>query len=389
MNLTAVKRILGTLLLTALLSGTVTAQEPIKVGMVTTLSTGAGYLGDHVRKGFELALSQQDEFSVELLVEDDGLSPETGLQIAERMIEREGVQLMTGIIFSNVAMAVVPRVVRQDIIYMSPNAGPSALAGRGCHENYFNVAWQNDNLHEAMGQYVSDQGYSNVYLLAPNYAAGQDALAGFKRFYTGNIAGEVYTQLDQTDYAAEIASLRAAQPDAVFFFYPGGMAINFMRQYAQAGLTGQIPTFGSAFSFDDVILDALGDAGIGTFNTSQWSPDLDNPANQAFVQAYRERYDEYPTLYASQGYDAANLILSALRATGGSLDDLDAFRAALKEANFDSVRGDFRFNTNNHPIQDIYVREAYRDEAGNVTNRLVGTVFTDHEDAYVGECPMQ
>jgi branched-chain amino acid transport system substrate-binding protein len=378
------------ILFAVLLLGAAAAQEgPIRIGMVTTLSTGSGYLGDHVRKGFELALNMDDAFEIELLVEDDGLNPETGLAIAERMIERDGVQLMTGIIFSNVAMAVVPRVVRQGIVYVSPNAGPSQLAGAGCHENYFNAAWQNDNLHEAMGQYVSDQGFDNVYLLAPNYAAGQDALAGFKRFYRGEIAGEVYTQLNQADYAAEISQLRAARPDAVFFFYPGGMAIDFIRQYAQAGLVGQIPTFGPAFSFDDTLLDAIGDAAVGIFNTSQWSPDLDNPANRRFVDAYRERYDEYPTLYSSQGYDAANLILSALRATGGSLDDQDAFRAALKEANFESVRGEFRFNTNNHPIQNIYVREAYRDENGNITNRLVGTVFTDHEDAYVGECPLE
>jgi branched-chain amino acid transport system substrate-binding protein len=363
--------------------------EPIKIGMVTTLSTGGGYLGDHVRKGFELAVEMRGSpIEIELIVEDDAQNPEQAVQIVDRLVEREGVQIMTGVIFSNVAMATVPRLVRRGIIYISPNAGPSELAGRGCHPNYFNVAWQNDNLHEAMGKHLMDQGYQNVYLLAPNYPAGQDALAGFKRYYTGPLAGEVYTQFGQTDYAAEISALRAAGPDAVFFFYPGGMGINFIRQYAQAGLIGQIPLFGSAFSFDDTLLDAVGEAAVGTFNTSQWSPDLDNPANRAFVAAYREKYNEYPTLYSSQGFDAANLILSALEKVNGDLSDLDAFREALREADFDSVRGSFRFGNNQHPIQNIYLREAYVDEHGNITNRLVGTIFEDHQDAYAAECPM-
>jgi branched-chain amino acid transport system substrate-binding protein len=282
----------------------------------------------------------------------------------------------------------VPKVVRDGVIYVSANAGPAELAGKGCHENYFNAAWQNDNLHEAMGQYVTDQGFQNVYILAPNYPAGRDALAGFKRFYKGNLAGEVYTTLNQTDYAPELAALRAANPDATFFFLPGGMGINFVKQYAQAGLTEMIPLFGPAFSFDDTLLDAVGDAAIGIKNTSQWSKDLDNEANKRFVEAYREKYDHYPTLYSSQGFDTANLILSALKKTNGDVSDTGALRAALREADFESVRGEFRFGPNQHPIQDIYVREAYKDESGNITNRLVGKVFEDHADAYAAECQM-
>lgn len=385
---TLTKGLLAGIAAVALGSGAALA-EPVKVGMVTTLSTGAGYLGEDVRDGFVLALEMAEATDrVELLVEDDGLEPERGVQIAERMVERDGVQVMTGIIFSNVAMAVVPRLVRDGMIYLSPNAGPSQLAGQGCHENYFNVAWQNDNLHEAMGAYVAQQGFSNVYLLAPNYPAGKDALTGFKRFYDGEVAGEVYTQLGQTDYAAELANLRAAEPDAVFFFYPGGMGINFVKQAASTGISQEVPFFGPAFSFDDTLLDAVGEAAIGIKNTSQWSPDLDNAANQAFVAAYKEKYDRYPTLYSSQGFDTANLLLSAMAAVGDDVADQDAFREALRAADFVSVRGDFAFAANQHPIQDIYVREAYQDDTGNITNRVIGTVLEDHQDAYVGECGM-
>lgn len=372
--------------------GSALAAEPVKIGMVTTLSTKAGYLGEDIRDGFKLALEQGGGklggIPVELLVDDDGRKPEKGKQIADRFIKRDGVKLMTGIVFSNVAMAVVPKVVRKGVFYISPNAGPSKLAGKGCHENYFNVAWQNDNLHEAMGQYVSDEGFKDVYLLAPNYPAGKDALAGFKRFYRGKVAGEVYTRLGQSDYAAELANLRAAKPDAVFFFLPGGMGINFLKQYAQAGLNKKIPVFGPAFSFDERLLKAVGAAALGVRNASQWTHDLDNPENKAFVAAFRKAYGRTPTLYASQGYDTAHLIGSALKAVDGDLSRTDAFRKALEKADFASVRGSFRFGSNHHPIQDIYVREVVKGADGSITNKTLGKVFSDHADAYAAECRM-
>jgi branched-chain amino acid transport system substrate-binding protein len=377
---------------TLLLSGQLFAAEPVKIGMITTLSTKAGYLGEDIRDGFQLAITQEGGtlggVAVELLVEDDAAKPEKGKQIAERFAVKDGVKIMTGIVFSNVAMAVVPKVVRDGIVYLSANAGPSKLAGSGCSPNYFSVAYQNDNLDEVVGQYVTEAGFTNVYLLAPNYPAGKDHLAGFKRYYQGNIAGEVYTKLDQADYAAEIATLRAAGPDAVFFFLPGGMGINFLKQYAQAGLQESIPLFGPAFSFDERILAAVGDAALGVKNGSQWTHDLDNPANRQFVEAYRETYGRTPTLYASQGYDTARLIASALERVGGDLGDLEPFKAELKKADFASVRGTFRFGTNQHPVQDLYIREVIKTDSG-YTNRTLQKVFTDHVDAYAAECPMQ
>ena len=379
-------------ILLGLTAAAAVAQEPVKIGMVTTLSTKAGYLGEDIRDGFQLAIQQGGGqlggVPVELLVDDDGRKPEKGKQIADRFMKRDQVKIMTGIVFSNVAMAVVPKVVRSGVFYVSPNAGPSMLAGKGCHQNYFNVAWQNDNLDEVMGQFVSEAGYNNVYLLAPNYPAGKDHLAGFKRYYKGGVAGEVYTKLGQSDYAAELANIRAAKPDAVFFFLPGGMGINFLKQYAQSGLNQSIPVFGPAFSFDERILKAVGDAALGVKNGSQWTHDLDNPANKAFVAAFRDAYGRMPTLYASQGYDAARLIGSALAAVGGDMTKEDGFRQALKKADFESVRGSFRFGSNNHPVQDIYVREVVRTADGGYTNKTLKKVFSDHADAYASECRM-
>ncbi|MGB3406299.1 MAG: ABC transporter substrate-binding protein, partial [Jannaschia sp.] len=288
------------------------------------------------------------------------------------------------IIWSNLAMAVIPSAVAQGKFYLSPNAGPSQLAGAGCHENYFNVAWQNDNLHEAAGAYANGAGYANSFILAPNYPAGQDALTGYKRLYEGGLAGELFTELGQTDYAAEIAQIRASGADSVYFFLPGGMGISFLKQYADSGV--DIPVIGPAFSFDQGILQAVGEAALGVVNTSQWSKDIDNPTNAAFVKSFSAEYGRLPSLYASQGFDTANLLMSALDVATPAADP-DAFRAALKAADFDSTRGDFSFGPNNHPIQDIYAREVIK-EGDVFTNRIIGVALEDHGDVYAADCKM-
>lgn len=369
---------------TALAAGAAQAfADPVKVGMITTLSGGGASLGIDVRDGFELALKQAGRDDIELIIEDDARKPDLAVQLSDKLIQSDKVDVMTGIIWSNLAMAVIPGAVAQDKIYLSPNAGPSALAGAGCNKNYFNVAWQNDNLHEAMGAYASSAGYEKAFIMAPNYPAGQDALTGFKRFFKGEIANELYTKLGQTDYAAEIAEIRASGADSVFFFLPGGMGISFMKQYAGAGV--DVPLLGPAFSFDQGILQAVGDAALGVKNTSQWSKDLDNETNKAFVESFQDEYDRLPSLYASQGFDTANLLISAMDAA--SISDKDAFRAALKAADFKSTRGDFKFGPNNHPIQDIYVREVIK-EGDVYTNKLVGVALEDHADAYAADCKM-
>jgi len=293
------------------------------------------------------------------------------------------VDVLTGIIWSNLAMAVVPSATAQGKFYLSVNAAPSQLAGPGCNPNYFSISYQNDNLHEAAGAYANDAGYKNMFILAPNYPAGKDSLSGFKRFYEGELAGEVYTQLGQTDYAAEIAQIRASGADSVFFFLPGGMGIAFMKQYAQSGV--DIPLIGPAFSFDQNILQAVGDAALGVKNTANWSKDIDNAANKAFVESYQAEYGRLPSVYASYGYDTANLLLSAM--DKASVGDADAFRAALEAADFDSVRGKFSFASNHHPIQDIYVREVVK-EGDILTNKIVATAMTDRDNAYIGDCKM-
>jgi len=376
---------LKTALLAASLAAlsTTALADPVKVGMITTLSGGGAGLGIDVRDGFMLAVKQSGNTDIEVVIEDDQQKPDIAVQLADKMIQSDKVDVLTGIIFSNLAMAVIPSAVAQGKFYLSPNAGPSALAGAGCNANYFNVAWQNDNLHEAAGAYANQAGFANSFILAPNYPAGQDALTGYKRMYSGALAGELYTELGQTDYAAEIAQIRASGADSVFFFLPGGMGISFLKQYADSGVG--LPVVGPAFSFDQGILQAVGAAALGVKNTSQWSKDIDNATNKAFVETFQAEYGRLPSLYASQGFDTANLLISAMGKA--AVTDADAFRAALKAADFASTRGDFKFNTNNHPIQDIYVREVIQ-EGDVFTNKIIGVALMDHGDAYAAECKM-
>jgi len=366
------------------------AQAPVKIGMVTTLSGPGGYLGADVRDAFNLAIEMEGGklggVPVQVLIEDDALKPGQGKEIAERFMKTERVKLLTGIIFSNVAGAVVPDVLDNGGIYVSPNAGPSNFAGKECHANYFVVSWQNDTLHESAGQNATNLGFKRAVVLAPNYQAGRDAIAGFKRFFKGEVVGEIYTRLDQTDFAPEMAQVRAAKPDVVFQFHPGGLGITFARQYQQAGLLETIPMVVAAPSLDSVILRAVGDAAQGVHISSHWNSDLPNAANKEFVAAFQKKYSRMPTYYASQGYDTARAIGAALKATGGKVDDTKAFSAAMRKADFQSVRGNFKFGPNNHPINDWYSLRVERASDGNLAIVTKGRILENHGDFYAKDC---
>ena len=364
------------------LTATTALAADLKVGMITTLSGGGASLGIDVRDGFNLAV-QQSGMDIEVIVEDDQRKPDIAVQLADKLIQSEKVDVMTGIIWSNLLLAVAPSATRQGVFYLSPNAGASAMAGKGCHENYFNVSWQNDDLPMASGDLANAEGFKKAFLMAPNYPAGKDMATGYRRTYQGEVVGEVYTKLGQKDYAAEIAQIRASGADHVFYFLPGGMGIAFIKQYANSGV--DIPLTGTAFNFDQGILQAVGSAAVGIKNTSQWTPDLDNAANKAFVETFKAEFGRIPSLYASQGFDTANLLVSALKKAKPG--DKDAFREAIRAADFAAVRGDFKFSANHHPIQDIYVREVV--QAGDVfTNKLVGVAVEDHVNPYVDDCKM-
>ncbi|MCR4523930.1 MULTISPECIES: ABC transporter substrate-binding protein [Bosea] len=377
---------------TTLAASTALAQQPVKIGMITTLSGPGGYLGQDIRDAFKLAIDLEGGklggVPVELVVEDDALKPGQGKQIAEKMLKTDGIKILTGIVFSNVAGATVPDIVDSGALYVSPNAAPSNFAGKECNANYFVVSWQNDSLHESAGQYATNLGYKKAFILAPNYQAGKDALTGFKRMFKGEIAGEVYTRLDQTDFAPEMAQIRAANPDVVFQFHPGGLGIAFLRQYQQAGLLGKTPMVLAEPSLDATTLKAVGESALGLSVTAHWNSDFDNAANKKFMEAWTKAYSRAPTYYASQGYDAALAIASALKATGGKTD-VPALRTAMAKADFQSVRGAFKFGPNQHPVQDWYALKVEKGADGTPILKTTGTkVLSNHGDVYAKDCKL-
>ena len=370
------------------------AADKVKVGFVSTLSGPSAALGVDIRDAFMLAVKlnggKLGGLPADVTIVDDQFKPDVGKQAFERLVKRDRVDFMTGVVFSNIMLAGLPEAVNAKTFYLSPNAAPSPIAGKGCSPYFFAVSWPNDAYHEAAGQYATNQGVKSAFLLAPNYQAGKDSLAGFKRFYKGQVVAEVYSKLGQLDYAAELAEIRAAKPEVVYTFLPGGMGINFIKQFVAAGLNKTTKLIQPGFGTDQDVIRAVGEPMLGLFDAAHWGMDLDNAANKRFVAEFEKEYKRLPTVYASQGYDTAMLIDSAVKAVGGKLDDKDALRAALKAAKFDSVRGDFKFNTNQYPIQNYYLREIQKDAQGRLVNRIVGQpIFTAHGDAYVQDCPMR
>ena len=385
---------LATLAALALIAAqTSLAADKVKVGFVSTLSGPGAGLGVDIRDGFNLAMKQLGGklggLTAEIQIADDQQSVDVAKQTADKFVKKDKVDFMTGIVFSNIMLAVGPAVFQNQTFYISANAGPSQYAGEQCNPFFFNVAWQNDNLHEAVGKIVQDKGYKNVVIVTPNYPGGKDAVSGFKRYYKGNVAEEVYTKLGQLDYAAELAQIRAIKPDALFFFLPGGMGINFVKQFVASGLSRDTQLFAPGFSADEDVIKAVGAPMMGMFNSSHWAHDMDNAENKRFVADFQKEYGRMPSLYASQGYDAALMIDGAVRDVKGKVEDKVALQKALEAKHFKSVRGDFRFNSNHYPVQNYYLRVVGKDAGGRITNRMMGTIFTNHADAYASACRMK
>ena len=368
------------------------AQDKVKIGILTTLTGPPAVLGGQLRNGFQLAVKdlggKLGGREAEIIVADDELKPDIAVSKVKALVERDKVDFVVGPIFSNILQSIMKPVADGDTILISPNAGTSNFAGKECNPNLFVTSYQNDQVHEVLGKYAQDSGIKKVFLIAPNYQAGKDSLNGFKHYFKGEILDEVYVPLGQLDYQAELTRIAAAQPDAVFVFLPGGMGVNFVKQFRQAGLADKVK-FLSAFTVDESTLPAQQDAALGFFGGANWAPNLDNPQNKAFVAAYEKEYNAVPATYAFQAYDAAQLIDSAVRAVNGNLSDKNALRAALKKADFKSLRGKFTFNNNHYPIQDFYLVKVAKRPDGKFQTEIAEKVFTDYGDPHAKDCQMK
>jgi branched-chain amino acid transport system substrate-binding protein len=379
----------------ALLAAPAWAQnKTVKIGFITTLSGPQAIIGNDMKNSVELALDhlgrKMGGVPVEVIYEDDSFKPDVGKQKSEKLVQQDKVDFVSGYIWSNVLLASLKSVTDDgDTILVGANAGPSQIAGELCNKNFFTTSWQNDQTTMAMGEQLNKSGVKKVYLMAPNYAAGKDMLQGVRRSYKGEVIGEDLTKWpDQLDFSAELAKIQAAKPDAVFVFYPGAAGVQFLTQYAQAGLKGKIPLY-TAFTIDATTLPQQKELALGVLGAQTWVNDLPNDANKKFVADFKKKHGTYPSFYGQQSYDAIMLINSAVTGLKGDLSNKDKTRAELKKANFTSTRGPFKFNTNNFPIQNVYIQETVKDSEGNLTLKTVETILKDFKDPYHDKCPMK
>lgn len=373
-------------------AGSAGAQEKLKVGVISTLSGPPAVLGQQLRNGFQLAVKdlggKLGGRDVEVIVQDDELKPDVAVTKARAFVDRDKVDFVVGPIFSNILLAIAKPITDSGAILISPNAGPSSFAGKECNPNFFVTSYQNDQMPEVMSKYANDTGIKNAYIIAPNYQAGKDSLNGFKRNFKGKIVDEVYVPLNTLDYSAELSRIASEAPEAIYVFLPGGMGVNFVKQFRQAGLADKVK-FLSSFTVDEGTLPAQQDAAVGLFAGGNWAPSLDNPKNKAFVAAFEKEFGSVPGSYAMQAYDTALLIDSALKQTKGVTTDKEALRAAIKKADFQSLRGKFKFNNNNYPIQDFYLVKAAKRPDNKYQTEIVQKVLTDFADVYAGDCKMK
>ncbi|HEY3076164.1 MAG TPA: ABC transporter substrate-binding protein [Burkholderiales bacterium] len=371
------------------------AANELKIGFLSTLSGPAGGIGIEIRDGFNLAVKlaggKLGGLPTEVIFADDTLNPDTGRQLAERLLKRDRVNLMTGVVFSNVMLAIWPTIQESKVFYIAPNATPTKISGEGCNPYFVSASWPNEGYHEAAGHFAKSKKYANAYLIAPNYPAGKDATSGFKRGFAGTISAEVYVKLNQLDYSAELAQIRAAKPAALYAFLPGGMGINFIKQFVAAGLSSEVPLVVPGFVDDQDIVRAVGEPMLGIFDTAHWAYDLDNEANRKFVAEFEKEYKRIPSVFAEQGYTTALIIDGAVRTAKGKVEDVKAFHSALMgaPARVKTPRGDWKFAPNGTPIQDYYLRVVAKDAKGRLVNKKIGTVLSKHVDFWAKDCKMK
>jgi len=386
----------GTATIAALAFGLqpVWAQDSVKIGFVSTFSGPQAAIGEDMRRSVELALEhlggKMGGKKIEVVYEDDQFKPDVGKARSEKLVQQDKVNFIAGYIWSNVLLASLKTVTDEgDTILISANAGPSQIAGELCNKNFFSTSWNNDQTPMAMGEYLNSKGVKSLYVVGPNYAAGKDMLAGVKRTYKGELKGEDYTKWpDQLDFSAELTKIGAAKPDGIFIFYPGAHGVQFVKQWAQSGLNKTVPLY-QVFSIDAITLPQQGELALGTLGAQEWVNDLPNEQNKRYVADFKKKHNVYPSYYGAQSYDAIMLIASAAEALKGDLSSKDKVRAEMKKANFKSLRGDFKFNTNQFPIQNFYIQETVKDPQGMMTVKTIATAVTAAKDPYFEKCAMK
>ncbi len=387
---------LATTLLSTVLSvvtvGVAQAATPppkLTVGLITTLSGGGAVLGEELKRGWDIGMQMVHNkiggLDTNVIVADDQLRPDVAVGIANRMITEQKVDVVAGVVWSNILLAIYKPVLASGTVLLTSNAGPRQLAGSDCNKLFISTSWQSDQFGTATAILLNSDNIKSTYLMSPNYQAGRDILTAFSKDFKGKIAGTDLFKLGQTDFQAELSEISAQKPKSVVVFAPGSMGIAFMKQWHALGLSKTIPLY-TINTIDATTLPAMGDAAEGSMYVSIYDARSKSPANQKFVAAFKDRFHTMPTQYEMQAYDAVMLLDKGIRAVHGNIADKAALVRAMRKVNLDSPRGQMTYNINNDPIQDWYKMGVVKGSDGTQQIVRLGLAVHDLKDAYYKEC---
>jgi branched-chain amino acid transport system substrate-binding protein len=375
------------------LATSASAQE-LRIGFVNTTTGSLAVIGAHMENGWKLGLDSEgwakngDKLggvSAKVSYADDQSKTDVGVREVERMIKSDRVQVIAGVLVSNVMMAINKTVFEANVSLLSTNAGPAPLAGELCNPLFVSASFMNDQNAEATGELATKDGVKTVYMMAPNFQAGKDNLAGFQRTYKGKIVGSALYKLGESDFQADFAKVRAEAPEAVYVFAPGSMGISFLKQWQSTGLGKTIKLY-TLYVIDYATLPAIGDAAIGTVMTSHWNPDFDHPRNKDFIKAYIAKFNHHPSLFAAAGYDGIRAIAAAAKTLGAKVEEPGAVARQIRKSGLASVRGDLKYNVNGFPIQPYWKIEIVAGSDGKPIKKGREMVF-ERKDSFWEKCP--
>ena len=341
--------------------------EPIKIGVVLPYTGVYAELGVSITQGMKLVLARENDRvagrKILMVQEDDEMKPPVGIRKMEKLIDSDKIDILTGPVHSGILMGMRDKVHNSKTILIVSNAGADAISRERCSRWIFRTSFSNWQPCQPMGDWVARNVAKDVFLTAPNYQAGKDMMNAFKETFVpagGKVVDEDYPKLGETDYAPYLTKIRQSKAKAVFAFFSGTDAVNFVKQYDQFGLKKTTKLTGAGFLTEPDVLPAQGQSALGIITGHFYSPLLENPTNKKFVKDFRGLYGgKVPDGFACQGYDTAEVIVRALRAVNGNTQDKDKLVDAIAKVEFESPRGHFRFDPKTHNVIQpfIYIRE--------------------------------
>ena len=365
--------------------------KDLKIGLLITTSGPGAVLGAETKRGWDLAMEHVGGkiggLDTKIIIGDDQVRPNVAITEVDKLINLHNVDIVSGVLWSHVLMAIHRPVLNSGRILLVTNAGASPLAGRNCHPLYITTSWQNDQFTDATAAAMNQAKVEETFVVVPNYRAGKDLLKRFPKKFKGRVVGSILFPLGQTDFQAELSQIRAQKPKNVMVFAPGGSAIAFFKQWQALKLSKQMNLY-AINMVDAMSLPAIGKAAIGTWYVSPWNHVYDSPANKRFVSDFKKKHGRLPTQYAAQAYDAVVLLDAAIKARKGDISNRSALVKAMTHAKVSTTRN-LKYNVNHFPIQNFYKLRIVAGPSGHPEIKAAGIAVANMKDDFVDQCRMK